>query len=275
MDYKTYIPGAVCILVALIIMFRLMHYAPFYAPSYFFWIGAILVLVGIISLVKPLFFLFVFDRKIAMIVFCGGILMSLTSIYWPVKEHHSQTNLKLDALLPDYSFNEYHEVRINASPEEVKHALQTTGIGDISAVHLLLKIRGIENKSLSSEATNSQPTQKTFSTPDFNFFVADSTEFISVMILKASAKTPPPKVTTAEQFMAFNEPGYVKVAFNFRFISLENGQTLVSTETRNYAMTNEDGRIFGRYWRIIYPGSAIIRRLWLDTLVEKAEIRSK
>jgi len=36
-------------------------------------------------------------------------------------------------------------------------------------------------------------------------------------------------------------------------------------------MTKEDRRIFGRYWRIIYPGSAIIRRVWLDTLAEKAE----
>jgi len=275
MDYKTYIPGAVCILVALVIMFRLMHYAPFYAPSYFFWIGAILALVGIISLVKPLVFLFIFDRKIAMIILCGGILMSIISIYWPVQVYHSQTNLKLDALLPDYSFNEYHDIRINASPEEVKHALQTTGVGDIPAVHLLLKIRGIGDKDLNHKVADNKPAQKTFSTPDFNFFIADSTEFISVMILRASAKTPPPEVTTAEQFMAFNEPGYVKVAFNFRFISLENGQTLVSTETRNYAMTNEDGRIFGRYWRIIYPGSAIIRRLWLDTLAEKAEIRSK
>ncbi|HEY5509257.1 MAG TPA: hypothetical protein VIK29_11335 [Paludibacter sp.] len=271
MDYKTYIPGAVCILFALVIMFRLLHYAPFYAPSYFFWIGAILVLVGIISLVKPLAFLFVFDRKIAMIVCCGGILMSILSIYWPVSVHHSQTNLKLDALLPDYSFNEYHDIRINASPEEVKHALQTTGVGDIPAVHLLLKIRGIGDKDLNHKVADNKPAQKTFSTPDFNFFIADSTEFISVMILRASAKTPPPEVTTAEQFMAFNEPGYVKVAFNFRFISLDNGQTQVSTETRNYAMTNEDGRIFGRYWRIIYPGSAIIRRLWLDTLAEKAE----
>lgn len=275
MDYTTYIPGAFCILVALVIMFRLMHYAPFYAPSYFFWIGAILALVGIAALVKPLVFLFVFDREIATVVLCGGILMSIISIYWPVQVYHSQTNMKLDVLLPGYSFNEYHEVRINASPEEVKHALQTTGVGDIPAIHLLLKIRGIENKNLNHKETSSQPAQKIFSTPDFNFFVADSTEFISVMILKASAKTPPPEVTTVEQFMAFNEPGYVKVAFNFRFISLENGQTLVSTETRNYAMTKEDQRIFGRYWRIIYPGSAMIRRLWLDTLAEKAEIRSK
>lgn len=271
MDYKTYIPGAVCILFALVIMFRLLHYAPFYAPAYFFWIGAILVLLGIISLVKPLVFLFVFDRKIAMIVLCVGVLMSIISIYWPVPMHHSKTSLKLDALLPDYSFNEYHNMRINASPEKVKHALQTTGVGDIPAIHLLLKIRGIENKDLNHKVTNNKATQTIFSTPDFDFFVADSTEFISVMILKASAKNPPPEVTTAEQFMAFNEPGYVKVAFNFRFISLDNGQTLVSTETRNYAMTNEDGRIFGRYWRIIYPGSAIIRRLWLDKLAEKAE----
>jgi len=271
MDYKTYIPGAVCILTSLVIMFRLMHYAPFYTPSYFFWIGAILALVGIISLIKPLVFLFVFARKIATVVLCGGILISIISIYWPVQIYHSQTDLKLDALLPNYSFNEYHEVRINASPEDVKQALQTTGVGDIPAIHLLLKIRGIENKSLNQKETSGQPAQKTFSTPDFNFFVTDSTEFISVMIINASAKTPPPEVTTLEQFRAFNEPGYVKVAFNFRFISLENGQTLVSTETRNYAMTKEDRRIFGRYWRIIYPGSAIIRRVWLDTLAEKAE----
>jgi len=270
MDYKTYIPGAVCLILALVIMIRLMHYAPFYAPSYFFWIGAILALVGIISIVNPLDFLFIVDRKTALAVFCGGILMSVISLYWPTEVYHSKTNLKIDTFLPDYSFNECHEVRINASPEAVRQALQATGVGDIPAIHLLLKIRGIENKDLSHKATGTQQSTDIFSTPDFNFFVADSTEFISVMILKASAKTPPPEVTTAQQFRAFNKPGYVKVAFNFRFISLGNGQTLISTETRNYAITKEDARIFGRYWRIIYPGSAIIRRLWLDTLDKKA-----
>jgi len=272
MNFRPFIPATVCIVVALAIMFRLMHYAHFYAPSYFFWVGAILALVGIISLIKPLAFLSVFNRTIAASVLCVGFLISAASLYWPVPLYHSQTKQEIDRLIPDYSFNEYHEVVINASIEEVKHALHTTGVAEIPAVHLLLKIRGIsDDKDMSNEATKNEPNPNTFSTPDFNFIVADSNEFITMMILTASSKTPPPIMTTFEQFIAFTEPGYVKVAINFRFVSRGDGQTLLTTETRNLPINQKDCRIFGRYWRIIYPGSAIIRRLWLDELAQKAE----
>lgn len=271
MDFQSFIPGLICIVVALVMMFRLMHYAPFYAESYFFWIGAILAIVGIISLVKPLAFLFIFDRTIAAAVLCGGLLISILSIYWPVPVYHSQTDLKIDDFLPEYSFNEYHEVKIKASPEKVKYALQTTGVKDIPAAHLLMKIRGIAGDKESDKVTNNQADPETLTTPDFNFFVVDSTEFFSFMMIKATAKTPPPEIKTPKQFLDFNDPGYVKVAFNFRLISLENGQTLLTTETRNQPITQKDRCHFGRYWRIIYPGSAIIRRVWLDTLAKKAE----
>ena len=186
--------------------------------------------------------------------------------------YHSPANQKIDALLRDYSFNEYHEVMINASVEDVKHALHATSVADIPAVLFLLKIRGIANdKEKQDGATNNKPCTDSLSTPEFKFIVADPAEFLTVMILKASAKAPPPEITTAEQFMAFNEQGYVKVAINFRFISLGNKQTLLTTETRNLPITSKDRLVFGRYWRIIYPGSAIIRRVWLDALAKKAE----
>jgi hypothetical protein len=72
--------------------------------------------------------------------------------------------------------------------------------------------------------------------------------------------------------MSFKNPGYVKVAINFKFISENNKETLLTTETRVQGICNDDNRIFGRYWRIIYPGSAIIRRVWLDTINKKAQI---
>ncbi|MDD3908048.1 MAG: hypothetical protein PHF34_07540 [Bacteroidales bacterium] len=272
MNIQSYIPGVICIMVALALMFCLMHYARFYAESYFFWIGAILAIVGIISLIKPLAFLFVFNRTVAVAVLCGGLLISILSIYWPVPVYHSQTNLKIDEFLPEYSFNEYHEVKINASPEKVKYALQTTGVKDIPAALFLMKIRGIAgDKDLSDQAKNNQADPETLVTPDFNFFVVDSSELITFIVIKATAKTPPPEIKSAKQFLEFKEPGYVKVAMNFRLIRLENGQTLLTTETRNDGTTQEDRRHFGRYWRIIYPGSAIIRRVWLDTLAKKAE----
>jgi hypothetical protein len=271
MNYRLYLPGLICFIAALVILFRLMHYAHFYAPSYFFWIGAIIALVGGVSLIKPLAFLFILNRGIAVSALCGGLLVSIVALYWPTSLYHSQTNQELDVFLPEYSFCEYHEVVINASPEKVKQALHTTAVADIPAILFLMKIRGIaKEKDLSDKVTNNPPNSGTFSTPDFNFIVVDSTEMITVMVLKASAKTPPPVVSTKEQFLNFNEPGYVKVAVNFRIIPLENGLTLLSTETRNHGVTEKDRRVFGRYWRMIYPGSAIIRRVWLDTLAKKA-----
>ncbi|MDD3773642.1 MAG: DUF308 domain-containing protein, partial [Weeksellaceae bacterium] len=214
MDIQLLIPGLACIIIALMIMFRLTHYAHFYAPSYFFWIGIILIVVGLISLVQPLAFLFVFNRTIGAFVLLSGSTVSLISLFWPVKQHHSQNEQKIDDLLPDYSFNEFHEVRIKASPEKVKQTLQGTGVQDIPVVHLLMKIRGIsDGKDMSDTAAKSQAGTGNFSTPDFNFFVVDPTEYISVMIIKSSMitnqpdKPAPPEIFTLEQFMSFKSPG--------------------------------------------------------------------
>lgn len=276
MNFYHFIPGTICVIAALLVMFRLMHYARFYAPSYLFWIGAILTLIGLVSMIHPLSFLFILNRTIAACVLCGGILLSIIALFLPAKIYHSQTDLALDTLLPDYSFNEYHEVIVNASIDEMKRALQTTGVRDIPVALLFLKIRGIADyeKDRSDTVTNNQQNPDSFVTPDFKFIVANPFELFTLMVLKGSAGTPPPEITTAKEFRAFREPGYVKVAVNFLFRSLDDGRTLVSTETRNLPITRKDSRIFGRYWRIIYPGSAIIRRLWLNTLARKAENKS-
>jgi hypothetical protein len=278
MNKTNVISGIICISVALFVMFLLMHYAPFYAPSYIFWIGVILALIGVISLLKPLVFLFIFNRLIATVVLSVAIALAVTALYWPVPVFNSTSDRKIDALLPSYSFNEYHEVLVKASQEAVKEALQTTTVGDIPVIRLLIKIRGIDNKQakdIGAITTKNQAGSEIFSTPDFNFFVADSSELIAVMLLNASTNTPPPPVKTLEQFRTFNKPGYIKVAINFRFIAQRDGRTLITTETRNYAMTKEDARLFGRYWRIVYPGSAIIRRVWLDALAKRAKNLSR
>lgn len=284
MEIQHYLPGLICITLALLIMFRLMHYAHFYAPSYFFWIGVILFMVGVISLIHPLDFLFISNRTIAIGVVLCGILISVSSLFWPVKLEQSPTkDQQLDGLMPVYTFNELHDVRIKASPDEVKEVFRVTGVNDIPIVHLLMKIRGIadEDVDLSDRASNNLVGSDTVSTPDFNFFVVSPDEWITVMILKSviitnnSNQPAPPEISTLEQFRTFNEPGYVKVAVNFRFISTNSNETIVTTETRNNGITSKDNRAFGCYWRVVYPGSAIIRRVWLDTIKKKAEQKIK
>ncbi len=281
MEMQLFIPGLICIILALVIMFRMMHYARFYAPSYFFWMGIILTVVGIVSLIHPLTFLFILNRYIAVYVMLSGLLLSIVSLLSPVKvEHTPTTDQEIDALMPDYSFNEYHEVRIKASPERARQILQVTGVKDIPAARALMKIRGIadEDVDMSDRAANNKGGSDCFSTPDFNFFVVAPNEYITVMIIKSamftngSGRPAPPEIASLEEFKSFNTPGYVKVAVNFRFISVNNEETLLTTETRVQGIIACDSSVFARYWRIIYPGSAIIRRVLLDTIKKRAQL---
>lgn len=48
------------------------------------------------------------------------------------------------------------------------------------------------------------------------------------------------------------------------------GRSVVSTETRVFANSPSARRRFAAYWRVIYPGSAIIRRMWLRAIERRA-----
>jgi hypothetical protein len=50
-----------------------------------------------------------------------------------------------------------------------------------------------------------------------------------------------------------------------------DGGTLLTTETRVLATDEAARRRFGRYWRVIRPGSGAIRRSWLRAAARRAE----
>jgi hypothetical protein len=80
------------------------------------------------------------------------------------------------------------------------------------------------------------------------------------------------EVRTAKQFNAFKKPGYIKIAFNFRIEDKGEKGVLISTETRSLGNDSQAQKIFARYWRVIYPGSSIIRRVWLNAIIDKAKL---
>jgi hypothetical protein len=66
-------------------------------------------------------------------------------------------------------------------------------------------------------------------------------------------------------------PGPVKIAINFLVEDEGDGWSRVRTETRVFATSPRARRAFAVYWRLIYPGSALIRRMWLDAIGRRAE----
>ena len=61
------------------------------------------------------------------------------------------------------------------------------------------------------------------------------------------------------------------------FVVTQDGASgsVVSTETRVYANSPSARRRFAAYWRVIYPGSAILRRMWLRAIQRRATRRSR
>ena len=74
-----------------------------------------------------------------------------------------------------------------------------------------------------------------------------------------------------EEFVGFNEPGYVKIAWTLAAEPLGPSQSRAVTETRVVA-TDADARArFRRYWAVMSPGILLIRKLALRRLKTDAE----
>jgi hypothetical protein len=80
-----------------------------------------------------------------------------------------------------------------------------------------------------------------------------------------------PKVTDPQEFLACVEPGCAKVTLNFYVEDRGEGWSQVSTQTRILGTDRNGHRRFGIYWRVIYPGSATIRRMLLRAIKRRAE----
>jgi len=73
----------------------------------------------------------------------------------------------------------------------------------------------------------------------------------------------------AEQFAAFERPGFVKVQVDFWAEAAPDGSRL-RTATRIRATDPQSLRRFKHYWRIVGPGSGLIRREWLRAARRRA-----
>jgi hypothetical protein len=82
------------------------------------------------------------------------------------------------------------------------------------------------------------------------------------------------KLTDATKYAAFQEPGSVKIAFNLRVDDAGDGWSVLTTETRIIGLDDSGRRTMARYWRLVVPGSGLIRRQWLDAIQNRAEGRN-
>ena len=72
-----------------------------------------------------------------------------------------------------------------------------------------------------------------------------------------------------DEFLPFADPGVAKAVVGFRLDPI-GAAILLTTETRFVATDDATHRLMRRYWRIIRPGSNLIRTEWLRAIRTRA-----
>jgi hypothetical protein len=233
--------------------------------------GVTLALAGLAFMVKPVRRLRVTTRLRAAAVFGFGIVIMGMGFALPAAERRvTAPQSRLDEFAPAWQFNELHRLRIAASPERVFAAMKAVTADEILFFRTLTWIRrGGRPAPPSILNPSSEPLIDVATRSGFVRLVDD---YPRELVLGTVVMAPPGTrgTLTPEVFRMTLPPGFALATMNFLLAADGPAGTVISTETRVFATSPDARRRFAMYWRLIYPGSAIIRRMWLRAIAERA-----
>ena len=195
----------------------------------------------------------------------------------------STPSQRLDRYLRDSERGNHTSVEIGAPPAVVWAALHQISLDDGRISRALLFVRHLPRHLDRSGAYGStrgvttatdEPLLEWMSRGRFVTLDEVPGEEIILGVIgqfwKLGGGTDAP-VRDAAEFVAFDQPGYVKSAVNFRVQATPTGCTL-TTETRCAATDPATGRRFAVYWALVGWGSKLIRREILAAVRRRAEV---
>lgn len=236
------------------------------------YLGLILAAAGVILVVKPIRRLRVTRRSRGIVVAGAGVLLAVVGSFLPVSESRvTRVETRLDEFAPTWQFREIHTMRVAAPPSRVFDAIQRVRADEIRLFRTLTWIRR-GGRPLPSSILNPGKSESLIDVATQSGFVRLAEDVPRELVIGTVVMAPPGThgTLTPQVFQEDLSPGFALATMNFLVAADGPGRSLVSTETRVFANSPEARRRFAAYWRIIYPGSAIIRRMWLRAIERRA-----
>jgi len=186
-----------------------------------------------------------------------GVLLVIVALALPARAIRLDgPPMDLDRLMPEYEFGESHEIEVRAPADRVYGAIRAVTAPEIRFFRLLTWIRaprlrpGQGRESILNPSAN-RPILDVALGSGFFLVLEEQGREVVVGTLIGSRNT--------------------KAFMNFALFDGGQGLTGVVTQTRVHATNRSAARRFAVYWRVIYPGSAFIRRMWLRAIRTRAE----
>jgi hypothetical protein len=262
-------------LVVIAIGFLVVAWGAETLDSYLVYLGFTFAFLGLISCIYPLRFLWIRTRGMAALVLAFGVLLSIGTSLFPYGERHvTSPTTRLDYWMPRWQVGETHAIEINAPPEKVFAAIHAVRADEILLFRTLIAIRRCGQdgpESILAPAAEKPLLDVATETTFFSLDNSPPREIVVGTVIAAPRDVRTSGKLTPELFMNKTQPGVVLATMNFVVTPTPSGGSTVTTETRIFANSPASLRRFGVYWRVIHPGSDIIRRMWLRAIVRRAE----
>jgi len=233
--------------------------------------GVAMAAAGFILVMKPIRGLGVPTRRRAAVVVAAGVAVITLAFILPAPESRiGRVESRLDEFAPVWQFNERHTLHVAAPPARVFDAIKRVRADEISLFTTLTWIRR-GGRPLPEGILNAGAQKSIIDVATGTTFVRLAEDDPRELVVGTVVVAPPGTrgALTPTIFQTTRPPGFALATMNFLVTPDESG-SIVSTETRVFANSPAARRRFAAYWRLIYPGSAIIRRMWLRAIERRA-----
>ncbi|MBW8712171.1 MAG: hypothetical protein JF631_14475 [Mycobacterium sp.] len=181
----------------------------------------------------------------------------------------------LDELMPHYDIVERHHVQVAAPAAITLGAARDFKLVDSCVVRAIFMGREM---MLGSEPAGPPPPQALLAAAlsmGWGILVNDpDREIVLGAVTRPWEANPVFRALPPSEFVAFAEPGYVKIAWTLRADPIGTSESIFRTETRAIATDTAARDKFRRYWAMVSPGVALIRRAMLAPVKADAERRA-
>jgi hypothetical protein len=181
----------------------------------------------------------------------------------------------LDRFMPAYDVVERHSIEVGAPAATTLAVARDQDLGASPVVRGIFKLRELAMGSSPRERRSPAGLLDEVLSLGWGILAeVDNREIVVGAVTKPWEADVVFNALPPEEFAAFLEPGFVKIAWTLRADPLGPYSSVYRTETRAVATDEEARTKFRCYWSLVSPGVWLIRRLSLRPLKAEAEHRA-
>jgi len=182
----------------------------------------------------------------------------------------------LDRFIPDPEVAEHHQIDINAPAEVVMSTAKGMRMLDSPVIRTIIRMREVAMGGEHDEREH--PEGLLDQMQSIGWVILSETagrEIVLGCVTQPWLANPVFRSVAAADYLAFAEPGYVKIAWTLRADPIDDRRSTFHTETRVATTDAASRERFRNYWSFVAPGVELIRMAMLRPLKRAAEWRSR